>query len=104
MSIAQCSRQMSSSPDVRIVKSDRALGVLEEKKFVKEGAEFREHSLRRCVQQLCRAVALPPPRPRPQHARLLGGVRLASRRTVKGSRASRLRRRRARVALTSALR
>jgi hypothetical protein len=48
MCAAQCGRQMLWSPDVRITKSDRAAGVLEEKRFTKEGAEFREHSLRRC--------------------------------------------------------
>ena len=54
MCAAQCGRQLMSSPDVRISKSERALGVLEDKRFTKEGAEFREHGLRRCV---------PPPRP-----------------------------------------
>ena len=49
MCAAQCGRQLMSSPDVRISKSERALGVLEDKRFTKEGAEFREHGLRRCV-------------------------------------------------------
>jgi hypothetical protein len=48
MCVGQCGRQLLSSPDVRITKSERALGVLEDKRFTKEGAEFREHSLRRC--------------------------------------------------------
>ena len=57
---AQCGRQLLSAPDVRIVKSERALGVLEDKRFHKEGAEFREHGLRRCVARHARqpAVAL----------------------------------------------
>lgn len=42
-------RYAFSSPDVRIAKSERALGVLEERHFFKEGAAFREHSVRRCV-------------------------------------------------------
>ena len=49
MCAAQCGRQLMSSPDVRISKSERALGVLEDKRFTKEGAEFREHGLRRCA-------------------------------------------------------
>ena len=49
MCAAQCGRQLLASPDVRISKSERALGVLEDKRFTKEGAEFREHGLRRCV-------------------------------------------------------
>ena len=49
MCAAQCGRQLMSSPDVRITKSERALGVLEDKRFTKEGAEFREHGLRRCA-------------------------------------------------------
>ena len=48
MCVGQCGRQLLASPDVRITKSERALGVLEDKRFTKEGAEFREHSLRRC--------------------------------------------------------
>jgi hypothetical protein len=65
MCAAQCGRQLLSSPDVRIVKSERALGVLEDKHFHKEGAEFREHSLRRCA---------PPARARRATRATLGGV------------------------------
>ena len=42
-------RTIEFSPDVRISKEERAMGVLEEKRFFKEGAEFREHKLRRRV-------------------------------------------------------
>ena len=42
-------RHIFSSPDVRVAKSERALGVLEERHFFKEGTAFREHALRRCV-------------------------------------------------------
>ena len=55
MCAAQCSRQLLASPDVRISKSERALGVLEDKRFTKEGAEFREHRLRRCAPSPCAA-------------------------------------------------
>ena len=44
-------RYAFASPDVRIAKSERALGVLEERHFFKEGAAFREHSVRRCVRR-----------------------------------------------------
>ncbi len=54
---AQCGRQLLSSPDVRIVKSERAMGVLEDKRFHKEGSEFREHGLRRCVPRHARGRA-----------------------------------------------
>jgi len=40
-------RHLFCSPDVRLMKSERALGVLEEKHFHKEGAAFRDHSVRR---------------------------------------------------------
>jgi hypothetical protein len=46
---------------VRIAKSERALGVLEDKRFTKEGAEFREHSLR---QYAARAAGVPRARAR----------------------------------------
>ena len=49
MCAAQCGRQLFSSPDVRIQKSERSMGVLEDKQFFREGERFREHSLRRCV-------------------------------------------------------
>ncbi len=49
LSAFQCVRHLTSSPDVRITKSERALGVLEDKHFFKEGAQFREHGLRGCA-------------------------------------------------------
>jgi len=45
-------RHLFTSPDVRLMKSDRAASVLEEKRFTKEGAVFREHALRRRAEEL----------------------------------------------------
>eukprot|EP00242_Pyramimonas_sp_CCMP2087_P010150 CAMPEP_0198210508 /NCGR_PEP_ID=MMETSP1445-20131203/20214_1 /TAXON_ID=36898 /ORGANISM="Pyramimonas sp., Strain CCMP2087" /LENGTH=96 /DNA_ID=CAMNT_0043884585 /DNA_START=80 /DNA_END=370 /DNA_ORIENTATION=+ len=40
-------RCMIAHPDVRVAKSDRAMGVLEEDRFYKEGEGFFNHSIRR---------------------------------------------------------
>jgi hypothetical protein len=70
MCAAQCGRQLLSSPDVRIAKSERALGVLEDKRFTKEGAEFREHSLRQYAAR--GAAGVPHARARAPRLRILG--------------------------------
>ena len=49
LSAFQIVRCAVASPDVRVKKSERAMGVLEDKHFYKEGASFREHGLRRCA-------------------------------------------------------
>jgi len=48
MCVFQCARHLTQSPDVSISKTERAMGVKEEKHFFKEGERFREHGLRRC--------------------------------------------------------
>lgn len=48
MCVFQCARHLTQSPDVSISKTERAMGVKEDKHFFKEGERFREHGLRRC--------------------------------------------------------
>ena len=43
----QCMRHLTQSPDVHITKTDRAMGVKEDKHFFKEGERFRDHAVRR---------------------------------------------------------
>jgi len=52
MCAAHLARHLFTSPDVRLFKGERAMGVLEEKRYTKEGNEFREHALRRCVEEV----------------------------------------------------
>eukprot|EP00959_Pyramimonas_sp_CCMP1952_P452726 9467070-Pyramimonas_sp.AAC.1 len=42
-----CTRTMMCNPDVRIAKSDRGLGLLEDDRFYKEGESFNNHAVRR---------------------------------------------------------
>lgn len=49
MCAAHLARHLFTSPDVRLFKGERAMGVLEEKRYTKEGTAFREHALRRCA-------------------------------------------------------
>ena len=46
--VFQCLRHLTQSPDVSLTKSDRMMGVKEDKRFVKDGERFREHGVRRC--------------------------------------------------------
>eukprot|EP00793_Prasinoderma_coloniale_P004601 PRCOL_00000362-RA len=52
----QCSRHLTSSPDVRINKADRAAGYLEN---FKEGARFKDHALKRLFKGRSRQVMGP---------------------------------------------
>ena len=46
--VFQCLRHLTQSPDVSFTKSDRMMGVKEDKRFFKDGERFREHGVRRC--------------------------------------------------------
>ncbi|KAK3283400.1 hypothetical protein CYMTET_8900 [Cymbomonas tetramitiformis] len=50
--VFQCTRCMFCSPDTRIMKETRAMGVLEDDSYFKEGGKFYNHAVRRfCAAQ-----------------------------------------------------